>query len=253
MAEKKNLCSKILTLDLGKIFSMKYLIFALLPLTSFASSLSLELARVSSQYNYFQKPNNDVDRVDLPDKTLTGGRLYGRLTLNERWDMSFLYAPLETNYNLTSRSNFNFNGTSFTQNEATRVGYKFNSYRVGFLRKYTRGAWRFVVGPVLKVRDAKLSVTQTSARSSFSNVGPVPLLGVGAEYRWSESLSALIYSDALAGGPGYAYDVNAELRYSWARTQVGVGYRTLGGGADNDELKNFARFNSWLASYTLSL
>jgi hypothetical protein len=231
---------------------MKYLMIlvGLVPFMSFASSFTLELAQVRSQYNYFQKPNNDVDRVDLPDKTLTGGRLYGRMALNERWDVSFLYAPLETSYNLTSRSNFNFNGTAFSQNAATKVRYKFNSYRVGFLRKYTQGAWRFVVGPVLKVRDARLAVTQSAASSSFSNVGPVPLLGIGAEYVFSESLSALIYSDALAGGPGYAYDVNAEVRYSWNQSQVGVGYRTLGGGADNDELKNFARFNAWTLSYT---
>lgn len=229
---------------------MKYLFLLLMPISAFASSLTLELAQVRSQYNYFQKPNNDVDRVDLPDKTLTGGRLYGRVALNERWDVSFLYAPLETSYNLTSRSNFNFNGTAFSQNAATKVRYKFNSYRVGFLRKYTQGSWRFVVGPVLKVRDARLAVTQAGASSSFSNVGPVPLLGLGAEYVFSEKLSALVYSDALAGGPGYAYDVNTEVRYSWNQSQVGVGYRTLGGGADNDELKNFARFNAWTLSYT---
>ena len=248
-----NLSLKRSTWCLGKIFRFKCFIILVLPVTGLASSFTLELSSVRSQYNYFQKPNNDVNRVDLPDKSLTGGRLYGRVNLNERWDMSFLYAPLETNYNLISRSSFNFNGTNFAQNEATRVGYKFNSYRVGFLRKYSAGSWRFIVGPVLKVRDAKLSVTQAAARSSFSNVGPVPLLGIGAEYRWNDSLSALIYSDALAGGPGYAYDVNAELRYGWSRSQIGVGYRTLGGGADNDELKNFARFNSWLVSYTFSL
>ena len=229
------------------------ILLGLFSFSAFASSLTLELGSVRSKYNYFQKPNNDADRVDLPDRSITGARLSARVTLNERWDVSFLYAPLETTYNLTSRSNFNFNGTAFAQNEATRVGYKFNSYRVGFLRKYTQGPWRFVVGPVLKVRDAKLSVAQAGARSSFSNVGPVPLLGLGAEYRWNESLSTLVYSDALAGGPGYAFDVNAELRYGWARSQIGVGYRTLGGGADNDELKNFARFNSWLLSYTHSL
>ncbi len=234
---------------------MKYLILFIgfIPLSSFATSLTLELASVRSEYNYFQKPNTDANRLDLPDRSLTGGRLYGRVTLNERWDVSFLYAPLETDYSLTPKSNFNFNGTNFNQNEATCVTYKFNSYRLGALRKYQSGSWRFVVGPVLKIRDARLAVRQDSAQSSFSNVGPVPLLGLGAEYVFSEHWSAMVYSDALAGGPGYAYDVNAEVRYKWNSSQIGVGYRTLGGGADNDELKNFARFNSWLASYTYSL
>lgn len=231
-------------------------IFLLLALSTnlWASSFTLELASVRSQYNYFQKPNNNTDRVDLPDQTLIGGRLYGRVELNERWDVSFLYAPLDTEYSFKSRSNFNFNGESFNQNEQTRVGYKFNSYRVGFLRKYQTGNFKFVVGPVLKVRDARLSVSQAGARSSFSNLGPVPLLGLGVDYRASESIHFIFYSDALAGGPGYAYDVNAEIRYKISPSQtLGVGYRTLGGGADNDELKNFARFNSWIASYTYSL
>jgi hypothetical protein len=168
--------------------------------------------------------------------------------------VSFLYAPLDTDYKFQSRSNFNFNGESFNQNESTRVGYKFNSYRVGFLRNYQAGDFKFVIGPVLKIRDARLSVSQAGARSSFSNVGVVPLLGLGMDYRIIERLNAVFYSDALAGGPGYAYDINTELRWSLTKKQsLGFGYRALGGGADNDELKNFSRFNSWTASYTLFL
>ena len=63
-----------------------------------------------------------------------------------------------------------------------------------------------------------------------------------------------IYADALAGGPGYAYDANTEFRYHTGTIGTfGFGYRTLGGGADNDKLKNFARFNAWTLAYMVGV
>ena len=59
--------------------------------------------------------------------------------------------------------------------------------------------------------------------------------------------------DALAGGPGRAIDLGLRLDYQagpcWT---IGAGFRTLEGGADTDEVYNFAWFNSVVLATRIS-
>lgn len=57
--------------------------------------------------------------------------------------------------------------------------------------------------------------------------------------------SLFTHLDALGASQGYAYDFQFELRYKTSlHYSLGIGYRSLGGGADNDTLKNFAQFDT---------
>ena len=81
-------------------------------------------------------------------------------------------------------------------------------------------------------------------KASDSNVGVVALLSFAAEWSFMNRWSAILDFDGLAGGPGRAFDVAIKLQYDLTdRCQIGAGYRTLEGGADNDTVYNFAWFH----------
>jgi len=60
----------------------------------------------------------------------------------------------------------------------------------------------------------------------------------------------MLDADALAGGPGRAEDASLKIVYLPApRWRIAAGYRTVEGGADVEEVYNFA----WLHYAVLSL
>lgn len=70
-----------------------------------------------------------------------------------------------------------------------------------------------------------------------------------ADYSFDDRWHFLIDLDALAGGPGRAIDLALKIGYDlsddWRLT---AGYRTIEGGADVDEVYNFAWFHSAVLS-----
>lgn len=67
-------------------------------------------------------------------------------------------------------------------------------------------------------------------------------------------LSLLLEADALAAPQGRAEDVLLAVQYQVVeRVGVRVGYRLLEGGADNDEVFNFALINYILVGTTIEL
>jgi hypothetical protein len=74
-------------------------------------------------------------------------------------------------------------------------------------------------------------------------------LHLAGSYRLGERWQLALDLDALAGGPGRAEDVALEIRYTAGdRWRFSGGYRTVEGGADVDEVYNFA----WLHYAVLS-
>ena len=75
-------------------------------------------------------------------------------------------------------------------------------------------------------------------------MGFVPLLHVAAYFRFAERWRFIAELDGLAGGPGRAEDLALKLGWDvsddWSLT---FGYRTIEGGADVDEVYNFAWFH----------
>ena len=237
-----------------KIFSVLLILFSALELSpkkAMANYMNLEVGRVKVNHNYFQLPNKDENKVNLQDdKYSFSHRINAKIDLEKNSFLYLVYAPSETNYNFVSNKSFQFNNTNFSANSNTEVSYKFNSYRLGYFKKFQHeDKLKYWFGGILNVRDAKIKVRQGDVTDSYSNVGLVPLLGAGAEYYLTKNLSILGHIDSLGFTQGYAYDANSEIKYRLKSNSLGVGYRTVGGGVDNDELMNFARFESFYISY----
>jgi hypothetical protein len=99
-------------------------------------------------------------------------------------------------------------------------------------------AWGFTG----KIRDAEVRLTQGALRESKSNVGFVPLLHFQANRALSENWLFRFDFDGLAAPQGRAFDLAffIERSLEWNNLSAFGGYRTLEGGADNDEVFNFA-------------
>ena len=97
------------------------------------------------------------------------------------------------------------------------------------------------MGLTAKIRDAKIKLAQSGTSSEKTDLGFVPLLHLRGAIRFLDTWRALIDLDALAGGPGRAEDLALKLEYGfnghWA---ISGGYRTVEGGADVEEVYNFA-------------
>jgi hypothetical protein len=77
----------------------------------------------------------------------------------------------------------------------------------------------------------------------------VPLLAFAADYRFADRWHLLFDFEGLAGGPGRAFDVALKVGYDFNdRWGVTAGYRTVEGGADIEEVYNFAWFQSAVVS-----
>lgn len=233
------------------------LIFSILFFLStkaFAHQFNLELGSTKTSYNYFQLPNNDANEVKIAkDDSKTSYRLKAVIDLADDKFLYFLYAPFANDYHFTSNQNFQFDHSAFLSGEPTKVSYKFNSYRVGYFKKFNDSSkFQYWLGGVLKIRDAKIKVSQNHTSDEYKNIGVVPLLGLGGEYFFNDSLSFFSHIDTLGFSQGYAYDFNAEMRFFYdQKNAVAMGYRTFGGGVDNDTLMNFARFETIYVSYVM--
>ena len=214
-----------------------------------AGEVSLELGTGFSQFNYFQKPNINTNRVDLNYKKIISYRIKYTHDLKNNWFLSFLYAPLETNYQIKNKTPIIFNNSHYQAGKVD-VFYKFNSYRVGFLKKIERKKYSYWGGLVGKIRDARIEVSQGSINDSFSNIGFVPLLSFGGEYKFRD-FSLYSHTDALAAPQGSAYDTQLEIRIYKNKQSYSWGYRLLGGGVDNEKIKNFAQFQSMYFSWNI--
>ena len=215
------------------------------------SSLKVEVLNSNTAYNYFSLPNeNESNRVDLPK--IKGDRAI-RLLYEKRWtswSLTALYAPLELDYNFIANKNFKFNNTNFSSNQTTITTYKFNSYRLGLRKNVSFSDSRFYYGGLIKIRDAKICVKQNITTDCYDNVGPVPLLNLGFELN-GQHLFFHGNIDGLWSSRGSAYDINLESGFLWNHFHIGLGYRVLGGGANNETLVNFAQFQSLYLSLTL--
>jgi hypothetical protein len=157
----------------------------------------------------------------------------------------FLFAaPLSLNASGQVGKTIKFFEDEFPAGVPLKALYRFNSYRVtyrfDFLRKKR---WTAGIGLTAKIRDAEIRVEGAGKASSKTNVGIVPLIHFRAEYRLGEKWSLLLDGDALAapGGQGRAEDVLLAVQFRPGKTlSLKAGYRAIEGGADVEEVYNFA-------------
>lgn len=217
-------------------------------------TLEAELAATWQQKNDVQIPNDELGtRFSLEDLAGQGPWATGRINLN--WDINnqhgirVVLAPFAYDENGTTDRDIAFAGAQFSADTATSASYQFNSWRVGYrYRFYDQGAWDLWVGATAKVRDAEIKLRQGNTSARDGNVGLVPLLYLAARYQINERWYFAADFDGLAGGPGRAIDLGLKLGYQLSdKWDVQLGYRTLEGGADTDDVYNFAWFHSALA------
>lgn len=198
------------------------------------------------------KGGTDFSFSDLDTGPFPAYRVYLGHIWNERHEIRGLYAPLEVDLDGRFAEPVQFQGLTYAPGVATDGTYKFNSYRLTYAYHFPSSSnWKFALGFTGKIRDAKVSLKQGTTRASKSNTGFVPLLNFQAVYEIAESWRFRFDVDGMAASQGRAIDAALFLEgdLPWPSVSAFGGYRTVEGGADNDEVYNFA----WIHYATLGL
>ena len=209
--------------------------------------LELEGGVVWKSRNNVQIPNDATGtRFSLVDLTGKGpwpaARLYATWNTSEKHGLRLLLAPLSVTETAVLGAPVEFAGGSFVAGVRAEATYKFNSWRLTYRYRFHAGEhWRWWIGLTAKIRDAKIRLKQGADAAVKTDVGFVPLLHIAGIWRVASDWAAELDIDALAGGPGRAEDATLKLKYRLGdRWSVTGGYRTVEGGADVDEVHNFA-------------
>jgi hypothetical protein len=213
------------------------------------SSFDLETGAVGTGYNNVRIPGDQGTlfslKNDLISKTEIFFRLRASYTIKSRHNLSLLYAPLETNSSGRVQNDISFAGVTYPANTDLTGTYKFNSYR--FTYRYDivlKPKYEFGIGFTAKIRDAMISLASAGLESEKTNIGFVPIINFRMLWKPYEKLGFLLEGDALAAPQGRAEDVLIAATYRISDYfGLKAGYRLLEGGADNDEVYNFALFN----------
>lgn len=201
------------------------------------------------------KPKSESDRIDVAKRFSTGSTLYYRLrigyTIAERHTISALYAPLRFSYSGQFSEHQTFGGNTFAAGKAVDFIYQFNSNRLTYRFAWVNeGKFRFGIGLTAKIRDARIKVESAEALSETEDFGFVPLINFRAAYNFNEKWRVLLHGDALVGPQGRAEDIFLGGVYSPSKPhQFKLGYRILDGGADVDQVYNFALVHYIAAAY----
>lgn len=206
--------------------------------------------------NDVRVPNNESGtRFSLVDLIGCGPfpavRMYFAWNINERHGLRVLLAPLSITDSGIPGSSVAFSGEDFDSGKPTEATYKFNSWRLTYRYRFyrsDRSLWR--IGLTAKVRDAKIRLEQPGKSAEEKDVGFVPLLHLSGFLHLSAQWLLELDLDALAGGPGRAEDLAIELCYdAGGRWRISGGYRMIEGGADVEEVYNFAWFHYAVLSW----
>lgn len=213
------------------------------------ASFDIETGAVGTGYNNVRIPGDHGTlfsmKDDLNSKTEVFLRLRANYTIKSRHTLSLLYAPLETLSKGNVPNDILFEAETFPANTNLTGTYKFNSYRLTYRYEILlKPKFEFGLGFTAKIRDAKITLASSGTLSEKTNVGFVPIINFRMLWRPDEKFGILLEGDALAAPQGRAEDVliAATFRVS-DHFGLKAGYRILEGGADNDEVYNFALFN----------
>jgi len=211
--------------------------------------LDVETGGVFPGYNNVRIPGNSGTLFSLTEDLATSALLHFRFSLGYQFSpkhtVYFTIAPLSLNGSGTVNWPIDFNGVTFLAGTPLKSLYRFNNYRLTYrygLR--SSGKLRIGLGLTAFVRDASIGLSGGGLESEKANIGPVPLLNFLVEWRFSPAWRLAFQGDAAVAPQGRAEDVLLALVYQKTeRIAFKAGYRILEGGADNDEVYNFALFN----------
>ncbi|MDO6462164.1 hypothetical protein Q4485_15750 [Granulosicoccaceae sp. 1_MG-2023] len=212
--------------------------------------VTLEGGMVDSSKNDVAIPGNSGTRFDLDEAADADPAAYVRLELEKRWgddlrhSVRLVYAPLRIESDGQLDAATDFNGDSFAAGPVETT-YQFDAHRITYrYRVYATDTSRLQLGVTGLVRDAEIRLQQDATDSSKSNVGFVPLLHLKGDLILTRNWNLALEIDGLAAPQGRAFDISLRGEYAFTERVSGyLGYRLLDGGADNDEVYNFARFH----------
>ena len=151
-------------------------------------------------------------------------------------------APLRLQARGTLASDVSFDGGFYPAGTFVTGQYRFDTWRLTY--RYT---WwsserlEATIGVTGLVRDAAIRLHGGGEFQEKLDTGLVPLLSFSVLWRFAGRWGLLLDGDGLAGGPGRAEDVTVALRRQLDDdVAVRLGYRVVEGGADVDEVYNFA-------------
>lgn len=230
--------------------------FALLLCCSFAeaaeerlNSFEVEGDLTWNTRNTVQSPVDSGTKFqyrDLGDDPFPSYRLSYERDLGEGHELKLVYAPLRLQNQGRFSQDVLFENESYSAQQNVQGNYQFNTYRVSYRYLLFKSEQRFFkLGGTILIRDAEVRLADGVRSSKTLNLGIVPLV----HFRMGQLLTAdshfVVEGDALAAPQGYAIDlwsgVQTKLRDN---LDLGLGYRFLDGGADNDSVYTFSSFHS---------
>ena len=242
----------------GQIF---YVFFAFLLLLLYSNGYAqlfadIETGLAFSGYNDVRIPGDTGTEFSLSKDLEADSGFFYRLRLGfqigSRHTISVLYAPLSLNASGQVNKPIVFFEETFAANLPLEAVYRFNSYRLTYRFDFVKkDHLKLGIGLTAKIRDAAISVESSGQTSEKTNVGFVPLINFRLEWRFAERMTFLLDGDALAAPQGRAEDVLVALQYHISeKIALRLGYRFVEGGADVDEVYNFAFINYISAGVT---
>jgi hypothetical protein len=217
-------------------------------------SLNLETGALWQQRNDVRIPGDSGTRFSITDSVGEGPyqfyRLEYLLNLSKRTQLRFLLAPLRFSESAVPDKDIFYVDDSFSAGQNTKFTYQFNSYRVSYRYLYQdRPNWRLWLGGTAKIRDAEIALQQGNVKAKDSNVGFVPLFNLYSDYQLNKSWHFIVDFDGLVGPQGRAVELGLKFHRNIDKNwYLGLGYRTLEGGVDNDNVYNFAWLHYALVS-----
>lgn len=226
-------------------------------------TFTVESGLVFTQYNDVQAPNAEPmpgTRFSLKDdfaetKNPVYFRIEAAYLIADKHIVELTAAPLTVESQTLRRPSVSFAEQSFAENESD-ADYQFNTYRASYRYRFIdKEKFYLAAGATLLVRDAAITLrTADGVSASDTDLGFVPLLSLDTRFIFNEKLSLALKGDALVGPVGRAEDFFLGFLYRPApRVGIRAGYRLIEGGADVEQVYNFAFFHFAAAGVQVNL
>lgn len=231
-------------------FRIYWLLVIILTITPPAAggelNLQFESGGVWFSRNDIRIPGDDGTKFDMLELTGDGAdpyfRVYATYNINGRHALRLALAPLTVDGTGRLNENVTFKDEVFAPDLPTKGTYKFNTYRLTYRWTFhDREHWRLGLGVAALVRDAEITLEKGNKKQSRDDLGLVPLLHFYGEYRLNDRTFVIIDIEGAGSPMGRAIDAALKAKYDFdSGWYMEAGYRTLEGGADNDDVYTFA-------------
>jgi hypothetical protein len=212
--------------------------------------IDIEGGAVFTGYNDVQIPSDTGTRFslknDITQKTEPFYRIQIGYRISERHDLFALYAPLTVEGKSRIDRTINFQGKTFTSGTEVSSKFRFDSYRLTYTYTfYASDSLILAAGITGKIRDAEITLSDSSGSVSRKNTGFVPLAHFSLEWFFINNFSFLIDGDGLAAPQGRAEDFLFAFNYYFDKQlNLKAGYRILEGGSDGGgDVYTFSMFH----------